>query len=465
MNQRPNVILINCDDLGYGDLGCYGSEKHDTPHIDRLAAEGLRLTSFYMAAPLCSPSRAAMLTGCYPARIGFDRFTNGGVLFPGDAEGLHEDEHTIAQMLKERGYATKIVGKWHCGDQPEFLPTRFGFDSYYGLPYSNDMGVQVGDAWFKTCPLPLLRDEEVIQQQPDQTSLTERYTEECVRFLREQRDGPFFLYMAHMHVHVPNYAPAHCMEASRNGRYGAAVLNLDWATGAVMFELAQLGLDENTLVIFTSDNGSNIWAGGSNAPLRGWKGDCWEGGMREPCLMRWPGVIEAGTVCDEMVASIDLLPTLAALSGGHVAEDRRIDGLDCSALLTGAEADSPREEFAYYGGSSLSAVRRGRWKLVLIGSELPPGEKRRRRPFSCTQLYDLKADIGEATDLAAQHPDVVAELQALAERFRADLGDSHCEVEGAGRRPIGRVDNPQTLCELDESHPYIIAEYDLPDRG
>jgi len=254
MSGQPNIVLINCDDLGYGDLGCYGSTRNQTTAIDKLATEGVRLTDFYMASPVCSPSRAAMLTGCYPPRIGFAKFGNHAVLYPGDRYGLHPEELTTAKVLKDGGYRTRLVGKWHCGDQPEFLPTRHGFDGFYGLPYSNDMGRQNPDDTFP--PLPLMHNESVIQEQPDQTSLTERYVEDCVRFIRSYAEAsdPFFLYLAHFHVHVPHYTAPRFMRKSRNGAYGAAVAAIDWSVDVLMTELRRLGLDENTLVIFTSDN-------------------------------------------------------------------------------------------------------------------------------------------------------------------------------------------------------------------
>lgn len=264
--RRPNIILINCDDLGYGDLGCYGSPVNQSPAIDALAARGIRLTDFYMASPVCSPSRGGMLTGCYPARIGFGSFDGDLVLFPGVGLGLAPDEHTVAARLRDLGYATMLVGKWHCGDQPGFLPNDHGFDRFFGLPYSNDMGRQAGaDRDFP--PLPLMLDDAILQQQPDQAALTERYTAECVRFIREHREEPFFLYLAHMYVHAPIYAPERFLRESSNGPYGAAVACVDWSTSVLMSELAALGLDEDTLVVFTSDNGSRAHSGASNAPL------------------------------------------------------------------------------------------------------------------------------------------------------------------------------------------------------
>ncbi len=447
-SDRPNIILINCDDLGYGDLGCYGSTVNRTPALDRLAAEGIRFTDFYMASSLCSPSRGAMLTGCYPPRIGFAEFASAcGVLFPGDATGLSADEVTVAEILRQRGYATKIVGKWHCGDQPEFLPTRHGFDGYYGLPYSNDMGRQAG---FENPlpPLPLLRDEEVIQEQPDQAALTERYVEECVRFIREKKEQPFFLYFAEMYVHLPIYAPDRFMRESRNGRYGAAVACIDWSVSVLLDELRELGLENNTLVVFTSDNGSRARnEGGSNDPLRGTKGTTWEGGMRLPCIMRWPGMIPAGSVCREVATSMDFLPTFAGLAGAAPPSDRIIDGLDIAPLMRcEPDAASPREAFFYFWKRQIEAVRAGRWKLHI-----------RKHQDAILELYDLEADVGETVNLAAQHPEVVSRLQALVAACREDLGDSAAGVEGRNCRPAGRVEHPRPLTEYDPNHPYIIA--------
>ena len=452
---QPNIILINCDDLGYGDLGCYGSEVHDTPAIDRLAGEGCRFTDFYMASPVCSASRSAMLTGSYPARIGFDAYS---VLMPGQAEGLHHDEITIASILKSRGYATRLIGKWHCGDQPEFLPTQFGFDGYFGIPFSNDMGRQEGaDDIFP--PLPLMRDESVIEQQPDQRAVTERYTEDAVDFIRNNSDGPFFLYLAHMHVHLPHYPPLRFLEASRNGPYGGAVMTIDWSTGVIMDELRELGIDQNTLVVFTSDNGSNTRFNGSNAPLRGTKGQTWEGGMRVPCIMRWPEVIPAGSECNGIAASIDFLPTFAAIADAAVPQARAIDGVNLGSLLQDPDTPSPRDSFFYYRNTALDAVRHGPWKLFLgrhdWGEDDTPVQ----------ELYNLDEEISEQNNRYAERPEIVAELTTLAENCRQELGDTRTGVEGNDRRSIGRVESPSPLTSYDPDHPYIIAMYDLPDRG
>ncbi len=470
--RRPNVILINCDDLGYGDLGCYGSPVNATPALDRMADEGLRFTDFYMASPVCSPSRGAMLTGCYPPRIGFGDFDGMHVLFPGHAMGLNPSEITFARLLQEQGYATKIVGKWHCGDQPDFFPTRHGFDSWYGIPYSNDMGRQsamegmpsreeLGEMFglkfptLEDVPLPLMRDEEVIEEQPDQASLTERYVEECVRFIRDNRDKPFFLYFAHMYVHLPIYVQARFLEESDNGPYGAAVQCIDWATDVILTELRRLGLDDDTMVIFTSDNGSLARDGGSNDPLREKKATTWEGGQRVPCIVRWPGKVPAGATTSELATAMDLYPTLARLGGAEVPTDRTIDGRDISDLLFGVEgAVSPHDAFFYYFGDSLEAVRVERWKLHCSkwGTDI-------------SELYDLEADIGETTDVSADHPDVVAELTAHVDRARADLGDARLGLTGSDRRPHGTVDDATTITLFDPDHPYYMAEYDLPDRG
>lgn len=480
MPERPNVVLINCDDLGYGDLGCYGSTRNDTPHLDRMAAEGARFTDFLMASPVCSPSRAAMLTGCYPLRIGFggrDGGGLGGVLFPGWPIGLHPDEVTVAKALKAAGYATMAIGKWHCGDQPDFLPTNHGFDEWYGIPYSNDMGRQVAAEgepsddemrtvlegmgvtlpWLRP-PLPLMDGTDVVEQQPDQSSLVGRYVERAVRFVRAERDGPFFLYLAHLYVHLPIYVQERFLHQSRNGAYGGAVAAIDWAAGVLLHELRRLGLDERTLVIFTSDNGAlatERGGSGSNAPLRGAKGTTWEGGQRVPGLMRWPGRIAPGTVVDTMATSLDLFPTIVGLCGASRPADRTTDGADIGGLVgLGSAVPDPDRPFVYILDGSIEAIRSGRWKLHV--------RKRRRELL---ELYDLSTDIGETTDVHADHPDVAARLSALLDEARADLGDEATGRVGSGVRPIGRVDDPQPLTTFDPEHPYYAAEYDLPHRG
>ena len=475
MTRQPNIVLINCDDLGYGDLGCYGSEVHDTPRIDALADEGVRLTSFYMAAPVCTPSRGSMLTGSYPSRIGFDDFGGLHVLFPGMRYGLNPEEHTIASVLKDAGYATEIIGKWHCGDQPEFLPTNHGFDRWFGLPYSNDMGTQVSDAMLEHAealraagftpppvlpypPLPLMDGEQVVEKQPDQTMLTRRYVERSVEFVRHNVDRPFFLYFAHMHVHLPLYVEDTFHGGSRNGPYGAAVHAIDWATGVLLDELDALGLADDTIVIFTSDNGALARPGeGSNAPLRGTKGRTTEGGMRVPAIIRWPGVVPAGVAHDELTTAMALLPTLARWAGTSVPDGVVIDGHDITDVVIDG-ATSPYETFAYFNGTSLDSVRDHRYKLRLL-------RRHGRQREDITELYDLVDDIGETTDISSEHPDVVARLRAAADRFRRELGDGHTGEPGTDRRPQGVVDEATTLCLLDDDNPMVIAEYDLPARG
>ncbi|HUT12670.1 MAG TPA: sulfatase, partial [Thermoguttaceae bacterium] len=342
-DRPPNFVIIYCDDLGYGDIGPFGSEKHRTPNLDRMAAEGRRFTDFYVTSGVCSPSRSSLMTGCYPKRVGLHQNETGrGVLFPGNHRGLNPEEITIAEVLKARGYATAVVGKWHLGDQPEFLPTRQGFDSYFGIPYSNDMGHWKPQWQYPA--LPLMRDEKVIETEPDQSQLTPRYTAEAIEFITAHKDEPFFLYLPHTFPHVPLYASERFKGKSANGPFGDAVEEIDWSTGEILGAIEQLGIDSRTLVIFTSDNGAQNGPGGSNAPLRGFKGSTWEGGMREPCIMRWPGKIPAGTTCRELAGTLDLMPTLAKLAGTSAPADRIIDGKDIRPLLFGEEgARSPRE--------------------------------------------------------------------------------------------------------------------------
>ncbi len=453
--KRPNIILINCDDLGYGDLACYGSEINETPHIDQLAKEGMRFTDFYMASPVCSASRAAMMTGCYSQRIGFSDYQ---VLFPGQAEGLNPSEISIAKLLKSVGYDTSIIGKWHCGDQPEFLPCNHGFDEYFGIPYSNDMGRQVNN--LDKPPLPLLRNDEVIQQQPDQRGITERYVDESLQFIRRERDNPFFLYLAHMYVHVPLFVPKQFLDQSRNGAYGGAVACIDWAMGMIEAELERLDIKEETLVIFTSDNGSrSLGEGGSNAPFRGTKAQTWEGGQRVPCIIRWPGKVDSGTTCQGIASSIDFYATLAELAGAALPAHRTVDSISLVDTLLANEA-TKRDTFAFYRGPNLEAVRKGDWKLHFCKIGWAPGGDDNQVAL---ELYNLREDPGEANDLCDKFPEIAAEIEVAAEEFRHAFGDQRLGRTGKEIRDIGVSINPTPLTRYDENHPYMVAYYDLAD--
>jgi len=431
---RPNIIVIFCDDLGYGDLGCFGSEKIRTPNVDRMAAEGMRFTDFYSTSGVCSPSRSSLMTGCYPRRVNIHQNHNNlCVLFPADRKGLNPDEVTIAEVLKQAGYATMCIGKWHLGDQREFLPTRQGFDAYFGIPYSNDMGR-------KNIPLPLLRGETVIEAPVDQARLTGRYTEEAVRFIEAAKEKPFFIYLPHTFPHGPLFASERFRGKSQAGKYGDAVEEIDYSTGEILGALKRLDIDKNTLVVFTSDNGAS---GGSNAPLRGKKGSTDEGGMRVPCVMRWPGRIPAGESCDRVTATIDLLPTFAGLAGVKVPADRKIDGKDIWPLMAGQkDAKPPHEVFYYYQMDQLQAVRAGRWKLHLA---MESKKRNWGKPHGKTplKLFDLESDIHEDNDVSKQYPEAVKQLQELAEQARRDLGD--VDRKGENQRPAGWTDNAVPL--------------------
>lgn len=457
---KPNIVLINCDDLGYGDIACYGSELNETPVLDQLAKDGIKFTNFYMASPVCSPSRGGMLTGCYPPRIGFGKFGPNGncVLLPGDAEGLSKSEHTIAELLQDCGYYTKIIGKWHCGDQPEFLPCNHGFDEYFGLPYSNDMARQTN---INLAPLPLMRQHEVVQHQPDQVGLTERYTEESVRFIRENKDRPFFLYLAHMYVHVPIFVPERFKKESKNGTYGGAIAHVDWTTKVLVHELKRLGLFENTIVIFTSDNGGYAGVAGSSCgDLRGSKGTSFEGGFKVPGIFHWPAGIKQSAECTQMVTSMDLLPTLVKVAGGEVPTDNPIDGVDFSHIFADPTAESKRKNFAYFFRNTLEAVRDEEWKLHL-GISNASRTLNNNAAYVHPALFNLINDPNETEDLYEQYPEVVAKLMAYAEEVRQELGDDETNRVGCGNRPVGRVENPKTLTEYDEDHPYMVAMYDI----
>lgn len=445
--DKPNVVLIFVDNFGSGDLACFGSQLHRTPHVDRLAAEGMKFTSFYVASGVCTPSRAALLTGCYPRRVNLHvSDKNSAVLQPVSPKGLHPDETTIAEVLKSAGYATACIGKWHLGDQPPLLPTRQGFDEFFGIPYSDDMTRDKRpDVWPE---LPLLHREKVIEAPVDRDYLVKRCTEEAVAFIERQRERPFFLYLPHtMPGSTPHpFSSPPFRGKSRNGDYGDAVEELDWSTGQIMETLARLKLDRRTLVIWTSDNGAVARRPpqGSNAPFRGAAYDTSEAAMRMPCVMRWPGRIPAGKVQDEICTTIDLLPTLAALAGAELPRFR-IDGHDIRPLLFGqSDAKSPWDEvgFCYYLMEQLQAVRAGPWKLYL------PLEKKlltigRKTAPSKAALYNVRDDVGETREVSAEHPEIVARLTAMADRTRRELGDG--EQTGPGQRPAGLVANPQPL--------------------
>ena len=426
--KPPNFVVIFCDDLGYADLGCFGAKQIKTPNIDRMAAEGMRLTSFYSTCSVCSPSRSSLLTGCYPRRVNMhvnDR--NLCVLFPADKKGLNPEETTIAETLKAKDYATICVGKWHVGDHPNFLPHNQGFDSYFGIPYSNDMNR-------KEVPLPLLRNERVIESPVDQPMLTPRYTKEVVQFIYRNKDKPFFIYLPHTFPHVPLFASSRFKGKSARGRYGDTIEEIDWSTGEILKALKDTGVDENTLVLFTSDNGSQ--QKGSNDPLRGRKGQTWEGGQRVPCVARWPGKIPEASESSAIVSTLDLLPTFAKLADVPLPE-RTIDGHDASDILLGEEgAKSKHEAFYYYQMDQLQCVRSGKWKLHLA---LESKKRNWGKPEGKTprQLYDLENDVGESTDVSSDHPEVVKRLLALAEKARSELGD--VDKPGKGQRKAGFV--------------------------
>jgi arylsulfatase A len=449
-HAKPNIVIILIDDMGYGDVGAFNPKcKNRTPNIDRMANEGMKLTSFY-AAPVCTPSRAQILTGCYAKRVGLPQ-----VIFPAQAIGLSAEEHTIAALLKQQGYATMAVGKWHVGDQIEFLPTHRGFDHYLGLPYSNDMGGEWDgspDSRIKkrNPPLPLVRDETVIEtlKGPDQEKLVQLYTDEAVKFIREHKEGPFFLYLPHTAVHVPIHPGKAFQGWSNNGRYGDWVEEVDASTGRVLDTLRELKLEQNTIVIFSSDNGPWLIMGadgGVAGPLRGGKGGTYEGGMREPTIAWWPGHIATGSACDAVAGEIDLLPTLVKLAGGTVPNDRKIDGADIMPLLLGQAKESPREAHYYFDGNELQAIRSGPWKLAIAWQREQNGRKtpatRPAGPFKPV-LYNLNTDIGETTDVAAAHPEIVSRLQGLAAKMDADLG---IKGTGPGVRPPARVAHPKPL--------------------
>jgi arylsulfatase A-like enzyme len=418
---HPNIVVFLTDDQGYGDLSSYGHPTIATPNLDRMAREGIRLTSFY-AAPSCTPSRAQFLTGRYPVRSGELSPTG-----PGSPVGLPQQEVTIAEALKAQGYRTGMLGKWHLGDfasRPEFNPTAHGFDYFYGLPYSHDYRLPFVQ---NAPPVPLYRGLEEIERPVDEYTLTQRYTQEALRFIRESNGRPFFLYVAYNMPHLPVGVPAAFQGRSRAGRYGDTIEEIDWSVGQILDALEGQGLDRNTLAVFFSDNGpwanamarsfqetQTLWDVGWAGLLRGTKGTTWEGGVRVPGIVRWPERIPAGQVSAEMASALDLFPTFVRLAGGTVPADRPMDGYDLLPLLSG-QGPSPRRELFHYQGASLEAIRQGAWKLRLVP---PPARGSGAAPAAEPQLFDLDRDPGERFDVAGDHPDVVTRLLARLEEFR-----------------------------------------------
>jgi arylsulfatase A-like enzyme len=445
--RPPNFIIVYADDMGYGDIGPFstnaGPTRPQTPNLDRMAAEGVRLTDFYVAQAVCSASRMALLTGAYPNRVGIQ-----GALNHTAAYGINPSEMTIAEVLKQRGYATAIYGKWHLGHQKQFLPVHHGFDEYFGLPYSNDMWPRHPQQKDFYPELPLVEGDEVIQRDPDQSQLTKWYTERAVSFIDRNRTRPFFLYVPHSMPHVPLFVSSAFNGKTGQGLYSDVIAEIDWSVGQILDAVKRANLDNDTLVIFASDNGPWMSYGnhaGSPGPFRESKGTSFEGGVRVPFLARWPGRIPKGAVGHQPVMTIDLLPTLAKLAGAPVSKERIIDGLDIWPVLTDPRtAPSPHESLYFYWGPELHAIRSGRWKLHLphpyqslerTGADGLPGAFVRRE--IALSLFDLEKDAGETTDVAGQNPAVVQRLQEYAERARGDLGDSLTKRVGRNVRIAG----------------------------
>jgi len=428
--------------MAYADISPFGS-KTTTPNLARMAREGMRFTDFYVAQAVCSASRAALMTGCYPNRVGIL-----GALGPRARIGINSNEVTLAEILKGRGYATAIYGKWHLGDAPQFLPTRHGFDEYFGLPYSNDMWPFHPVNPTNYPPLPLYENEKIVQLMPDQTQLTTWYTERAVNFIERNKERPFFLYVPHNMPHVPLFVSQKFAGKSGHGLYGDVIQEIDWSVGEILRALKRNGLDDNTLVVFTSDNGPWLLYGnhsGNALPLREGKATTFDGGVRVPCVMRWPGKIPAGSECREMAMTTDLLPTIAKLAGTNAPTDRIIDGKDIWPLMSGQpNAKTPHEAYYYYWDRGLEAVRSGKWKLHFAheynqpnprGGDAKPGKIVKERIGLA--LFDLESDVSETNDLASKFPDVVERLHQIADQARADLGDSLTKRIGKNPRLPG----------------------------
>ena len=456
-SSPPNFVVIYCDNLGYGDIEPFGSTVHRTPQLNRMAREGMVFTHFCVTAGVCTPSRASIMTGCYAQRVGLHfNERDGQVLRPVSPHGLHPQELTIAEVLKPLGYRTAIVGKWHLGDQPMFLPTRQGFDLFYGIPYSDDMTQAVGQRIGQRLdgsrwpPLPLMENETVVDAPVDRDLLTQRYTEKAVELIEKNKDRPFFLYFPQAmpgSTAAPFASPAF-KGKSRNGPWGDSVEELDWSTGKILDKLVELGIQRRTLVIFTSDNGApmardmNNPSRGTNRPLFGRGYTTAEGAFRVPTILWWPGRVPAGTVCNELATTMDLLPTFALLAGGKPPADRIIDGHDIRPLILGEpNARSPYEVFYYYNTDQLQAVRSGPWKLFLPLESFQRHPHFRRGQKATALLFNVVEDIGSTKNVADEHPQIVRRLMALAEKAREDLGDRG--RPGKNQRPLGLCENPK----------------------
>ncbi len=457
--SKPNVVIIFCDDLGYADITPFGAKAGLTPHLDKMSENGMTFTSFYASTAVCSASRASLLTGCYPPRVSVH-----AAYFPNSKEGLNPNEVTLAEVLKEQGYATGIFGKWHLGDHSSFSPLQQGFDEYLGIPYSNDMWPVCYNGkpaspddcnWkLKFPPLPLIDGYEqvdTIATLDDQGELTRRLTERATDFIKRNKENPFFVYLSHPQPHIPIAASQQFRGKSGIGLYGDVVMEIDWSVGEITRTLKENGLEENTIVIFTSDNGPWLNFGnhaGSAFPLREGKGNMWEGGCRVPCVIQYPGVIPAGTKCNNMASTIDILPTIASLTGAGLPENK-IDGVDVSDLLKGDFSINPRKEFLYYYGGKLTGVRKDKWKLQLPRNYrsyegVEPVNDGYPGPYAkgimdTLHLFDLIADVEERNNVASQFPDVVAELMEMVQSARLDLGDRITESEGKEIRPPGKI--------------------------
>lgn len=453
--STPNIVIIFMDDMGYADVGCFGAQGYQTPNIDKLAAEGRKFTNFHVAQPVCSASRTALLTGCYPNRVGIH-----GALGPSAKHGINANEMTIAELVKQKGYATAAVGKWHLGSLPQFLPVKHGFDEYYGIPYSNDMWPYHPQAKKGAYPkLPMVENDHVVDEEvtpEDQTHLTTDYTTRGMKFIEKNKDKPFFLYLAHSMVHVPLFVSDKFKGKSGKGLFGDVMMEVDWSVGQIIDTLKKNGLEENTWVIFSSDNGPWLSYGehaGSAGPLREGKGTCWEGGTRVAGIMKWPTKIPAGSTTDAMMMTIDVLPTIAHVIDAKLP-DHKIDGLNCWPIVSGApDAKNPHDFYAfYYENNQLQALTSGdgRWKLQLPHSyrSLPTDVPRATggKPANYKQvkieqpeLYDLYTDISESKNLAAQNPEEIAKLQKHAEAIRTELGDTLMKLpKGGGTREAGK---------------------------